>query len=90
MPNMQRLRRDKTLYKGATRQFILDQTVRVSYRGYSPAEIKKHATGKGNAGKPMMLAAAVRKWPDWSGDDNEADARWLVDLAMKKYESEAT
>lgn len=52
----------------------------VEYRGYSPAEIKKHATGKGNAGKDaVMEAARSRGWNPQ--DDNEADALWLLDLA---------
>jgi Holliday junction resolvasome RuvABC endonuclease subunit len=59
---------------------------RVEYRGYSPSEIKKHATGKGNAGKDVMLAAARARWPT-VGDDNEADARWLLDLASETYAS---
>src|SRR3990167_1157540 len=52
----------------------------VNYRGYSPTEIKKHATGKGNANKDAVIAAAKIKWQDFSGDDNEADAKWLLDL----------
>lgn len=52
----------------------------IEYRGYSPSEIKKHATGKGNASKEMMMAAARERWH--IGDDNEADALWLLDLAM--------
>lgn len=56
----------------------------VNYRGYSPSEIKKHATGKGNAGKPAMMAAAEAKWPDVRIlDDNHADALWLLDLAQR-------
>ena len=59
----------------------------VQYRGYSPTEIKKHATGKGNAGKPAMLAAAERKWPTVEiVDDNQADAMWLLDLAQTELE----
>lgn len=51
----------------------------VQYRGYSPMEIKKHATGKGNAKKGAMIAAArSRGWNPQ--DDNEADALWLLDL----------
>lgn len=47
--------------------------------------IKKHATGKGNADKPAMLSAAARKWPQYvCADDNEADARWLLDLVALK------
>lgn len=57
----------------------------VNYRGYSPSEIKKHATGKGNANKDAILAAAKAKWPSFAGDDNEADAKFLLELAMKEY-----
>lgn len=58
----------------------------IDYRGYSPSEIKKHATGKGNANKERMLEAARERWPDVDLiDDNHADAKWLLDLAMKEY-----
>ena len=51
---------------------------------YSANEIKKHATGKGNAGKPVMIAAAKKKWPNIKIiDDNHADALWLLDLTQK-------
>lgn len=57
----------------------------VQYRGYSPSEVKKHATGKGNANKEKMLAAAQAKWPGAAFvDDNEIDARWILDLATKE------
>ncbi len=53
----------------------------VDYRGYSPSEIKKHATGKGNAGKDLMRAAAEKKWLGRAFvDDNEIDALWILDL----------
>lgn len=56
----------------------------IPYRAYSSGEIKKQATGKGNAKKPQMIAAAVEKWPDIIiEDDNHADALWLKDLAEK-------
>jgi Holliday junction resolvasome RuvABC endonuclease subunit len=56
----------------------------IDYRGYSPREIKKHATGKGNANKDSMLAAArQRGWHP--ADDNEADALWILDLARSEY-----
>lgn len=54
------------------------------YRGYSPSEIKKRATSKGNSSKDLVLAAAQAKWPNVK-DDNEADALWLLDLAMSEY-----
>ena len=63
----------------------------IEYRAYSPSEIKKHATGKGNAGKPAVLAAARAKWPDRRiEDDNEADALWLLDLALAEYGARLT
>jgi Holliday junction resolvasome RuvABC endonuclease subunit len=54
----------------------------IEYRGYSPSEIKKHATGKGNANKEMMILAAKQKWTKLHiPDDNAADAMWILDLA---------
>jgi len=42
--------------------------------------VKKHATGKGNAKKALMLERAQAKWPDQHVvDDNQADALWLLD-----------
>lgn len=41
--------------------------------------VKKWGTGKGNAGKDMMLAAAVRRWTQVTQND-EADAAHLADL----------
>jgi Holliday junction resolvasome RuvABC endonuclease subunit len=53
----------------------------IPYRGYSPSEIKKHATGKGNSGKPQMKTAAEAKWGNMDKkDDNEIDAMWLLDM----------
>lgn len=47
------------------------------------ATIKKHATGSARGNKEAMLAAAQEKWPAVR-DDNEADARWLLDLMQKQ------
>lgn len=57
----------------------------IPYRAYSSKEIKKFATGNGNAGKPTMVAYA-RKNLDYKGtDDNEADALWILELAKSEY-----
>lgn len=62
----------------------------IDFRGYSPGEIKKHATGKGNAGKDMMIQAAEEKWPDVQFvDDNHADACWLLDLVKSTLEEKS-
>ena len=55
---------------------------KIPYQGVPVGTIKKHATGKGNAGKPAMVAAMVAKGHHPS-DDNEADAlailHWTLD-----------
>jgi len=51
----------------------------VAYSGRPVGSVKKHATGKGNANKPAMIAAAVDRWGFTLIDDNEADALWIAD-----------
>ena len=49
----------------------------------SVGTIKKHATGKGNASKEMMIDAAKKAYPDHDiADDNEADALHILALCM--------
>lgn len=58
----------------------------IEYKGLSPSEIKKHATGKGNASKEMMIASAKAKFPQANiQDDNTADALWILDLSRSLY-----
>jgi Holliday junction resolvasome RuvABC endonuclease subunit len=56
----------------------------IQYRGYSSGEIKKFATGKGNANKQKMIEAAKDKLGYQGNDDNEADALWILELT--KYD----
>lgn len=58
----------------------------IEYRGYSPSEIKKHACGKGNANKEKMMTAA-KHYFNFTGDDNAADALWLLDMARREYDN---
>ena len=53
----------------------------VPCEGVAPAELKKYATGKGNAKKDLMLAAAQKRWPKIT-DHNEADARLLLQMVF--------
>ena len=54
----------------------------VNYTPYTSTAVKKLATGKGNAGKPAVMAAARKKFTDvLIIDDNHADALWLLELA---------
>ena len=49
------------------------------------ANLKKFATGKGNAGKPMMMAASVGILGREPVDDNEADAVHLASWGRVNY-----
>jgi Holliday junction resolvasome RuvABC endonuclease subunit len=51
----------------------------IPYQGVPVGTIKKHATGKGNANKDAMIAAAVARGFR-PADDNEADALALLHL----------
>ena len=54
----------------------------IEHRAFSAGEIKKWATGKGNANKEKMIASAVAKWANQINiiDDNHADALHLLSL----------
>jgi len=64
---------------------VICEDAEIPYRGYSSQEIKKFATGKGNSGKPAMIAAAKQELNYTGNNDNEADALWLLQLAETDY-----
>ena len=53
----------------------------IPYSGVPVGTIKKHATGKGNAGKAEVMAA-VRALGHEPADDNEADALAILNWAL--------
>lgn len=57
----------------------------IPYQGVPVGTIKKHATGKGNAGKDEMVAA-MRTHGHPVSDDNEADALALLHWAIETQE----
>lgn len=63
--------------------------IRLREAGYevveiTPTQVKKYATGKGNAGKPEVMAAAIRRYLDVPiSNDNEADAWVLAAMAAR-------
>lgn len=68
-------------FKTLVELFAAQQEVRCI--GVAPAILKKFATGHGNATKEQMaIFARSMKWD--IGDDNEIDARWLLEYAMKR------
>lgn len=56
---------------------------RIEYRAYSASEIKRFATGKGNANKEAMIKAAQDKYGIKIIDDNHADALHIYHLAKQ-------
>jgi hypothetical protein len=54
----------------------------VYYHGMEVGTIKKFATGKGNANKAMMIEAARTNLGYSGKDDNEADALWILAMAV--------
>lgn len=54
----------------------------IPYSGVPVGSIKKHATGKGNASKEAMIAAAVARHFA-PADDNEADALALLHMVER-------
>jgi hypothetical protein len=58
----------------------------IPYSGVGVGTIKKSATGRGNAGKPEMIAA-MRRLGHLPDDDNEADALALLYCVMHSTDS---
>lgn len=58
----------------------------VPYQGIPVGTIKRHATGKGNSGKPAVLAAMKAKGFAPT-DDNDADALALLMCAIDEREA---
>lgn len=55
----------------------------IPYQGIGVGVIKKHITGKGNAGKEQVIAA-VRAKGYQPADHNEADALAILDLVLSR------
>jgi Holliday junction resolvasome RuvABC endonuclease subunit len=55
------------------------ESVGIEYTAIPVGQIKRTATGKGNANKQMMIDAAEANWSLDGIDDNEADALWIAE-----------
>jgi crossover junction endodeoxyribonuclease RuvC len=58
---------------------------RIPFVDVAPATLKKFATGKGNAPKDAMIAAAIRRFGFEGSDNNEADAWMLRCMGLAAY-----
>ncbi len=73
------------IYGGLVAQLqVVCETKRIPYTGIPVGKVKKVATGKGNAGKEAMIAAAKVRWPELADlvlalEDDEADALWVAE-----------
>ena len=57
---------------------------KIPYQGIPVGTIKKHATGKGNSKKALMIDVAKKLYPTQDvKDDNQADALCLLDCVLK-------
>lgn len=63
------------------------ETRGVLHTSVEVAHVKKLATGKGNAKKDAMVAAANVRWGLTleAKDENEADARWIAEAAALEH-----
>lgn len=64
----------------------------IPYTGIPVGTVKKHATGKGNADKDQVRAAAQAKWPEQDvgeHDYDQADALWILESARRQYDAGA-
>lgn len=66
---------------------VREQGANVSVSSYVPTEIKKFATGKGNANKEEMMLVARYDKPEYLRDnqtytDNTADAVWTLECGL--------
>ncbi len=59
----------------------------LDYKDYSASEIKKFATGKGNANKEAMIKACEDTYGFKPIDDNQADAVHLYNLALQQFKT---
>jgi len=59
----------------------------IEYLELSASEIKKFATGNGNANKALMIESAKTVWGYEGNDDNEADALHILHLLKSKINS---
>lgn len=66
---------------GVLKDLCIEKNVELAC--YSASEIKKFATGKGNANKDAMVKAAQEKFKIDIIDDNHADSLWILELAKK-------
>jgi Holliday junction resolvasome RuvABC endonuclease subunit len=62
----------------------------VPFSGIPVSTAKRSATGRGNASKDDMIAAANNRWSISVEDDNEADALWIANACEEELSKNVT
>ena len=62
---------------------LIGARLSIDVKLFAPCTIKAFATGNGHAKKPQMIAACQRILGVVPADDNEADAIWIRELALR-------
>ena len=65
---------------------VVNTLVEQDHRVYefTPTQVKKYATGRGNASKMEVMAAVIKRYPQFDvADDNEADAVVLAAMLAR-------
>lgn len=65
---------------GAVRTALIE--AQIQYATFPPSNLKKFATGRGNATKTDMALAALKRGGMEFRDDNQCDAWWLMVAAL--------
>lgn len=68
----------------ATRVMEYATSIKAEYMGVATGSLKKFATGSGGASKDDMMDAFTKAVGRAPIDDNEADAYWILRLAMQE------
>lgn len=71
---------------GVIRLMLHDEGI--DFIDVAPTALKKYATGKGNASKDEVLAAAIRRLGYEGHDNNEADALWLQEIGLDGFDGQ--
>lgn len=73
------------VYGGIRGQILaVCEELHVPYAPFEVGDIKRTATGKGNASKDAMVDAAARRFGYTPADDNDADAMWIAACVAKR------
>lgn len=61
------------------------ETLNIPIILFKPSDVKKFATGSGNANKQQMIEACAKRWHIDAVDDNEADAAHIFFYFCNRY-----